>query len=212
MDAVGSNIRVDSAADGSACGSMPRLNEDVNEEWLRQGALSPATGCAASAWTGPMCAAKDGRLQGRRAGAGGVRGNRRKGWRLKGQAPATAIAAIAGDLMRCRVDVGAQGPDARISVRPISTAGRTAPIVGDRPAPAISSIRPIAGIEEAANAVLADDRQQYRVGKRRWSMPGSASAWLQTGNMQVGPDWRGDVDLTYPADQYLGARARQTLK
>ena len=53
MDAVGSNIRVD-ARGAQVMRVLPRLNEDVNEEWIRIKPVMQLMGCAASVLTVPM--------------------------------------------------------------------------------------------------------------------------------------------------------------
>ena len=55
MDAQGCNIRVDSRGP-QVMRVLPRLNEEVNEEWISDKARLPVTGFRASASIGPICA------------------------------------------------------------------------------------------------------------------------------------------------------------
>ena len=54
MDAVGSNIRVD-ARGAQVMRVLPRLNEDINEEWISDKTRYAIDGCDASVLTGRIC-------------------------------------------------------------------------------------------------------------------------------------------------------------
>ena len=91
MDAVGTNIRLD-ARGREVMRALPRLNEDVNEEWAHDKTRHAVDGLPATGSTGPGCA-KDGKL---RAG----------GWDEAFAAIAAvaakakgSVAAVAGDLV-----------------------------------------------------------------------------------------------------------------
>ena len=53
MDALGSNIRVD-ARGAQVMRVLPRLNEDINAEWISDKTRYAIDGCVFSVWTTPM--------------------------------------------------------------------------------------------------------------------------------------------------------------
>ena len=150
LDAVGSNIRVDSRGP-QVLRVLPRLNEAMNEEWISDKTRFAVDGLIAPAPRPALCAAR------RQAGRGraGARPSPPSPTRLK-SVPGSKIAAIAGDLvdaeamfalkelmaalgsphLDCRQDGAALDPSAApaISSTPPSPAS-------SRPMPACSSAR-----------------------------------------------------------------------
>jgi NADH-quinone oxidoreductase subunit G len=87
MDALGSNIRVDTKG-REVMRILPRNHDGVNEEWLPTRPALSGTGCAASGWTGPISA--------RTASCGRPAGPRRwRGGAIKG---ARSSPGLVGDL------------------------------------------------------------------------------------------------------------------
>ncbi len=105
MDAVGSAIRVDTRG-REVMRILPRLNEDVNEEWISDKTRHVVDGLRVQRLDQPYVR-EDGRL---RAGLveRGVRGDRRQAQERQRR---PRIGAIAGDLADGRGDVRAQGSD-----------------------------------------------------------------------------------------------------
>jgi len=105
LDAVGSNIRID-ARGGQVLRVLPRLNEDINEEWISDKTASPSMASRAGGSTG-LC---PDRRQARRGElAGRLRGDRRAPRQRSGQPHRGAR----GRPRRCRGDAGAEGADDR---------------------------------------------------------------------------------------------------
>ncbi len=92
LDAVGSNIRVDSRG-AQVLRVLPRLNEDVNEEWLNDKSRFAADGLARRRLDRPMV-----RMNGKLVEADWHEAFEAIAMRLKG-VPGAGIAAIAGDLV-----------------------------------------------------------------------------------------------------------------
>ena len=121
MDAVGSNIRVD-ARGREVLRILPRINDDVNEEWISDKTRYVAMDGLRTQRLDRPYVRKEGKLV---AGDAGTSLQSRSPPSCKLASPA-AHRAIAGDLVRCRGDVRAEGP-AGASARRTSTAARTAP-------------------------------------------------------------------------------------
>jgi len=191
MDALGSAIRVDSRQT-EVLRVLPRLNEDVNEEWIGDKARYAVDGLARQRLDRPYLRV-DGKL-------------REASWdeafaAIAKQIKATKgerIAAIAGDqcdaeaMIALKDLMGALG-SANIDCRQDGAKLPTAP----RAAYLLNST--IAGLETADAALLVGTNL-------RWEAPlvntRLRKAWMQ-GNLQaaaIGPD----ADLTYPVE-YLGA-------
>ena len=172
MDAVGSAIRVDTRG-REVMRVLPRLNEDVNEEWISDKTRHVVDGLRVQRLDQPYV--RDGRAA--RAGdlERGLRRDRRRGSRA---ARTARIGAIAGDLASGRGDVRAQGSDDAARAPRTSTAARTArrstrsgagrPICSIPPSP--GSSRPMRILIVGANprheaAVLnARIRKRWRAG------------------------------------------------
>ena len=189
MDAQGCNIRVDTRGP-QVMRVLPRLNEEVNEEWISDKARHACDGLSRQRLDRPYV-----RVNGK----------------LKPASWAEAFAAIAAKVKRhharqdgrhCRRpgrggrDQGAEGSDDGAARAPTSIAARTAPRSAAARARPICSIPPSPGVE-AADAILL-------VGANpRWDAPvlnaRIRKAWLASGVKvaNIGPA----VDLTYPAQQ-----------
>jgi NADH-quinone oxidoreductase subunit G len=195
MDAVGSAIRVDSRG-REVLRILPRLNEDVNEEWISDKTRFAVDGLKRQRLDRPMSA--DGKLRAGQLGRG-LRRHRREaeGWgkhRRHRRRPGLRESMFAlKDLM------AALGS-------PTSIAARTA--AHSMPSARVYYLfnTTIAGIEEA-DAILLIGTNPRR--KRRWSTPASASA-ICAGGLQgraIGPE----ADLTYPVEM-LGDGPASTLR
>ncbi|MDH3737724.1 MAG: NADH-quinone oxidoreductase subunit NuoG, partial [Alphaproteobacteria bacterium] len=191
MDALGSAIRVDSRQT-EVLRVLPRLNEDVNEEWIGDKTRYAVDGLARQRLDRPYLRV-DGKLQEASwQDAFAAIGERIKA--SKGE----RIAAIAGDqcdaeaMIALKDLMGALGSphiDCRQDGAPLPTEPRAAYVMNST----------IAGLESADAVLLVGTNL-------RWEAPlintRLRKAWLQ-GNLQaaaIGPD----VDLTYPVT-HLGA-------
>ena len=138
MDAVGSAIRVD-ARGREVMRILPRVNEEVNEEWISDKTRyiwrRPA---ARSASTGPM-SARTASLRPATWREAFARDRRQASRRRAGE----RIGAIAGDLAAVEEMFALEAADAGARRRRTSTAARTARrSIRRSAAPAISSTRP----------------------------------------------------------------------
>ena len=174
---------------------LPRLNEDVNEEWISDKTRFAVDGLRRQRLDRPYVRAR------RQAASGDLgRGLRRHRRPARRRSPATEIAAIAGDLVRCRGDVRAEGPDdgARLAQPRLPPGRRQAR--GRRRAAAISSTPTIAGIEQADACLLIGTNP-------RWEAPllnaRIRKRYLHGGIARSARSARA-VDLTYPVER-LGA-------
>jgi len=198
MDAVGSNIRVD-VRGNEVLRVLPRLNEDVNEEWLSDKSRYACDGLRRQRLDRPYVRNADGMLE----AATWDDAFAAIAERLKGVS-GDRVAALAGDLcdaesmfalkqlmeglgsanLDCRQDGAALDPAVRASYLFNST---------------------IAGIEQADACLIVGSNP-------RWEAPiinaRIRKRWLRGGLRAgvIGPQ----VDLTYPAE-YLGA-GRDTLR
>ncbi len=191
MDALGSAIRVD-CRQTEVLRVLPRLNEDVNEEWIGDKARYAVDGLTRQRLDRPYVR-RDGKL-------------REASWdeafaaiaeRIK-TSKGERIAAIAGDqcdaeamiaLKDLMADLGSANIDCRQDGAKLPTAPRAAYLLNST----------IAGLETADAVLLVGTNL-------RWEAPlintRLRKAWTQ-GNLQaaaIGPD----ADLTYPVE-YLGA-------
>ena len=136
MDALGSAIRIDTRG-REVMRILPRVNDDVNEEWISDKTRHVVDGLRTQRLDQPYIR-EDGRLRADDL-AGGVRSDCRQ---AEGRAQG-ADRRHRRRPRRHRGDLRAQGPDDAARRRPISIAGRTAPR-STRPgaAPATCSTRP----------------------------------------------------------------------
>ena len=191
MDALGSAIRVDSRQT-EVLRVLPRLNEDVNEEWIGDKTRYAVDGLARQRLDRPYLRV-DGKLQEvswqDAFAAIGERIKASKGERIAAiagdQCDAEAMIALK-DLMSA---LGSSNIDCRQDGAHLSTEPRAAYLLNST----------IAGLETADAVLLVGTNL-------RWEAPlintRLRKAWLQGGLQAaaIGPD----VDLTYPVD-YLGA-------
>jgi NADH-quinone oxidoreductase subunit G len=191
MDALGSAIRVDSRQT-EVLRVLPRLNEDVNEEWIADKTRYAVDGLARQRLDRPYLRVGGKLREVSWQDAFAVIGERIKA--SKGE----RIAAIAGD--QCDAEamialkdlmsaLGSANIDCRQDGAKLPTAPRAAYLLNST----------ITGLETADAVLLVGTNP-------RWEAPlvntRLRKAWLQ-GNLQaaaIGPD----IDLTYPVD-YLGA-------
>ncbi len=191
MDAVGSAIRVDSRQT-EVLRALPRLNEDVNEEWIADKARYAVDGLARQRLDRPYL-----RIGGKLRETSWQEAFAAIGDRIKATT-GDRIAAIAGDqcdaesmiaLKDLMTALGSPHIDCRQDGAKLPASPRAAYLTNST----------IAGLETADAVLLVGTNP-------RWEAPlvnaRLRKAWLQ-GNLKaaaIGPD----VDLTYPVD-YLGA-------
>ena len=120
MDAVGSAIRVDTRG-REVMRILPRINEDVNEEWISDKTRHVVDGLRTQRLDRPYV-----RENGRLRPATWAEAFAAIAAQGEGDAAPERIGAIAGDLAARRGDVRAQGADDGGSAWPTSTAARTA--------------------------------------------------------------------------------------
>ena len=191
LDAVGSNIRVDSRGP-QVLRVLPRLNEAVNEEWISDKTRFAIDGLVRRRLDRPFIR-RDGKREADWREALELVADRLK------TVPGERIAAIAGDLVRRRGDVRAEGAFLAGSARRASTAARTAPGSIRGAAPATCSTRR----SPASNRPMpASSSAPTRAGKRRSSMRGCASASARAASKS--PRSVPALDLTFPVEM-LGA-------
>ena len=195
MDAVGSNIRVDCrGARGHAGAAAPARGHQRGVD-RRQDAVCLRRAAAPAPRPAPTCATPTGRSTRVLGTRPSPLPKRLRG--LKGE----QIAAIAGDLVRCRGHAGAQGPDGRAGRRPnldcrqdgakLDPRRRAPAICSTRPSPASSRPTPAAGRHQPALGSAHDQR---------------AAAQAAHGRLQGRLD-RPAVDLTYRSS--TSARGRR---
>ena len=190
MDALGSAIRVDSRQT-EVLRVLPRLNEDVNEEWIADKTRYAVDGLTRQRLDRPYI-----RVDGKLREASWQQAFAAIGERIRASTGAR-IAAIAGDqcdaeaMIALKDLMGALGSahiDCRQDGAGLPTAPRTAYLLNST----------IAGLETADAVLLVGTNL-------RWEAPlvntRLRKAWMQGGLQAaaIGPD----VDLTYPVD-YLG--------
>jgi NADH-quinone oxidoreductase subunit G len=200
LDAVGSNIRIDSRS-GAVLRVLPRLHEDINEEWISDKTRFAIDGLKRNRLDRPYVR-RDGKLhevEWREAFA--VIAERAN------NVPGARIAAIAGDLADCEAMLALKGL--------MQALGSTSLDCRQDGAACDPGVRAsyifnsgIAGVEHADAVLLIGTNLRVeapiinaRVRKR----------WLQGGGFKVGlvgPP----VDLTYPAQQVDFAEAAEFLK
>ena len=191
MDAVGSNIRVDSRGN-EVLRVLPRLHEDVNEEWISDKTRFACDGLKRQRLDQPYVRGDDGRLapaswqQALAAAAEKLKGAGAKSAAIAGDQACVesmyALKALFGKLgsphLDCRQDGAALDPTVRAAYLFNTT---------------------IAGIEDADACLIIGANP-------RWEAPlvnaRLRKRWLEDGFKvaAIGPQ----VDLTYPCD-YLGA-------
>jgi NADH-quinone oxidoreductase subunit G len=197
LDAVGSNIRVDS------CGSevmriLPILNEDINEEWISDKTRHACDGLKRQRLDTPYIR-RDGKLE-------------QASWdeafdaiaqRLKGR-DGKSIAAIAGDLVDCEAMTALKDLMAGLGSPNLDCRQDGAAIDGTARAGYVFNTT-IAGIENADACLLIGTNPRWEAAMINARL---RKRWLKGGFKVgvVGPR----VDLTYTTD-YLGA-GPQTLK
>ena len=165
MDAVGANIRVD-ARGREVLRILPRVNDDVNEEWLADKTRFAVDGLKRQRLDRPYVR-RDGKLA-RRLG-------RKRSTRSRRSCTACR-ATDRGDRRRprrCRGDVRAEGADGRAGLAQSRLpAGRRGAGSGSRARLSASTPRSPASSRPTRSCSSAP----IRAGKRRWSMRASASA------------------------------------
>ena len=193
-DAVGCNIRVD-ARGSEVMRILPRLNEDVNEEWISDKARFSYDGLKRRRLDVPMVK-QDGKLQPDRL----ARGVRRDPRAARRASTGRKVGVHRRRSRRLR-DHGA-GPRAGRSgsARRTSTAARTAPGSMPRARAGYLFNTTIAGIEQADACLLIGTNPRWEAPlinarlRKRW----------RAGRLQGRPDRRRADPLTYPVEE-LGA-------
>ncbi|HXE16168.1 MAG TPA: NADH-quinone oxidoreductase subunit NuoG [Stellaceae bacterium] len=199
LDAVGSNIRIDSRG-GAVLRILPRLHEDVNEEWISDKTRFAVDGLKRNRLDRPYVR-RNGKLH-------------EVDWReafaviaeRAAQVPGTRIAAIAGDLADCEsmlalkelmAALGSMNIDCRQDGAYADPAVRASYIFNTG----------IAGIEQADRCVLIGTNPKVEATivnarlRKRWLAGGFTVAY-------VGPT----LNLTYPAQRIEMAAAADFLK
>ena len=166
LDAVGSNIRID-ARGAQVLRVLPRLNEDVNEEWISDKTRFAHDGLIRRRLDRPYVR-RDGRL---------VEAEWREALELVTDrlrtVPGERIAAIAGDLCDAESMFALEGAAARARLdQPRLPAGRR-PARSAAAAPATCSTR---RSPASSRPMPASWSAPTRAGRRRWSTRGCASA------------------------------------
>jgi len=197
MDAVGSNVRVDSRG-GEVLRVLPRVNEAINEEWISDKTRFACDGLRRQRLDRPYVRGADGKLR----AASWNEALNTVAQKLKGTS-ANRIAAIAGDLIDCEAMValkdlmaalGSPNLDCRQDAAALDTSSRAGYLFNTT----------IAGIEQADACLLIGTNP-------RWEAPivnaRLRKRWLAGGFRVgvIGPQH----DLTYRTE-YLGA-GPQTL-
>ena len=197
MDAVGSNVRVDSRG-GEVLRVLPRVNEAINEEWISDKTRFACDGLRRQRLDRPYVRGADGKLR----AASWSEALNTVAQRLK-SVPGNRIAAIAGDLVDCEAMValkdlmaalGSPNLDCRQDAAQLDTTTRAGYLFNTT----------IAGIEHADACLLIGTNP-------RWEAPlvnaRLRKRWLAGGFRVgvIGPQH----DLTYRTE-YLGA-GPQTL-
>ena len=198
MDAVGSNIRVDSRGN-EVMRVLPRLNEDVNEEWISDKTRFACDGLRRQRLDRPYLRGKDGRL----AEASWGDAFTAIADRIKG-APPASVAALAGDL--CDVEsmfalrelmqgIGSPNMDCRQDGSALDVSVRAGYLFNTT----------IAGVEKADACLLIGTNPRWEAPlinarlRKRWLMGGFPVGLIGA-----------QADLSYGYD-YLGAGA-ETLR
>src|SRR5690349_21613378 len=197
MDAVGSNIRVDSRG-GEVLRVLPRVNEQINEEWISDKTRFACDGLRRQRLDRPYVRGADGKLR----AASWSEALNVVAQKLKGTS-GSRIAAIAGDLVDCEAMValkdlmaalGSPNIDCRQDAARLDASNRAAYLFNTT----------IAGIEQADACLLVGTNP-------RWEAP-TINARLRkrflAGGFRVGVIGP-QHDLTYRTE-YLGA-GPQTL-
>ena len=196
-DAMGSNIRVDSRS-GEVLRVLPRLNEDVNEEWIGDKSRFAVDGLKRQRLDRPYVR-KNGKLQ----AASWPEALQTVASKLQDTAP-EKIGAIAGDMADCESvfalksvldGLGATSMDCRQDGAAIDPSCRAGYIMNTG----------LAGVEEVDAVLLIGTNP--RVEAPVWNAR-VRKRWLETG-MQIGVIGE-NADLSYRS-QYLGA-GPQTLQ
>ncbi len=198
MDAVGSSIRIDSRG-GEVMRVLPRLHEDVNEEWISDKTRFACDGLKRQRLDRPYVR-KDGRLQPATwPEAFAAVADRLSG--LKGE----EIAAIAGDLADAEGLMALKDLMASLG-SPNLDCRQDGAKIGEGPRSGYIFNTGIAGIESADAILLVGTNPRWEAPmvnariRKRWLLGGQIGA-LKVG--VVGPD----VDLTY-RKEHLGAGPR----
>lgn len=199
MDAVGSNIRVDARGD-EVMRVVPRLNEEINEEWISDRTRFAYDGLKYQRLDKPYIRDKSGRLQ-PATWDQAFDVIAEKFAKLKGE----EIGALVGDLADCESvfalrnlmeNLGSPHMDCRQDGSEMDVYNRSAYLFN----PGIENI-------EQADAILivgANPRVEATIVNAR-----IRKAWMKN-DVPVGLIYESPIDLTYPT-QYLGAGA-ETLK
>ncbi len=192
MDAVGSNIRVD-ARGTDVLRVLPRLNEEINEEWLSDKSRHAVDGLRRQRLDVPML-----RINGKLVPASWPVALEALATRLKGDA--AKIGAIAGDLcdaegLKAALDVlrglGVANTDCRQDGAAIGTSGQRGEYLFNTS---------IMGIEDADAVLIIGSNPRVEAPLINARM---RKAWLQGGLDLIGMVGEA-VDLTYPCEN-LGA-------
>jgi NADH-quinone oxidoreductase subunit G len=194
LDAVGANIRID-ARGSEVMRVLPRLNEDVNEEWLSDKSRFACDGLKRQRLDRPYV-----REQGRLREANWDEAFARIGEKLKGM-PGAKIAAIAGDLADCESMLALKDLMAALGSPNVDCRQDGAKVASGQRASYIFNAG-IAGIDEADALLIvgSNPRTEAAVLNAR-----IRKRWLK-GRFAVGVVGE-RVDLTYPT-QHLGAGPR----
>ncbi len=167
MDAVGSNIRVD-ARGGEVMRVLPRLNEDVNEEWISDKTRFAYDGLKRQRLDRPYVARR------RQAAAGDLGRGLRRDPRQGRHAAAGGDGGAGRRSLRRRVDVRAEGPDGGAGLANARLPpGRREARLGDPRRRATSSTPPSPGSSRRMHSCWS---APTRAPRRRCSTPASASA------------------------------------
>jgi NADH-quinone oxidoreductase subunit G len=179
-DAVGSNIRIDSKGN-EVMRILPRLHEDINEEWLDDKARFSFDGLKKRRLDVPMVKRRrrGGKLQpcDWREAFGAIRA------RLQG-VDGRKVAFIVGDQADCETMVMVRELAAGLG-SPTSTAARTAPRSQGPTAPSTSSTPP-----SPASSAPTPASWWHRPARRGAAGPGPAAQALEPGRLQGRPDRR----------------------
>ena len=207
MDAVGSAIRVDTRG-REVLRILPRINDDVNEEWISDKTRYVVDGLRAQRLDQPYVR-EDGKLRAGDLGRG-VRGDRRAGSRPP--AP-DRIGAIAGDLAGVEEMFALKDLMARLGSAQSSTAARTASSsIRRRAGRATCSTPTIAGIEQA-DAILivgTNPRREAPVLNARIRKRWRAGALADRRDRRAGRPDLSATTISAPAPAVAGrARRRQ---
>ena len=152
MDAVGTNIRLDSRG-RQVLRALPRVNDDVNEEWA-SGQDSPCR-----RWAGATSAGQAIRPQRRQAGRGEL--GRRRSRRSRAVKAGKSVAAVHGDLVDCETMFAAKALVKAMGGSLIEGRQTGADYDTSRAWPAVNFNTTIAGVERADVILLVGSNVRW---------------------------------------------------